>query len=155
MPHWTEESTDNFVYKISADFIRQLEQRMEIEPMSPKELASKLGVSVGRISQILNNPGNFTLKKIVEYARALGMKVSVVAYDDGDPENHNGPVNSEIFQICWENAGKPADFFNLSYESWIVKRFNIQGRANSEAQIIPYPMRLETTVSTDKEQAYA
>jgi hypothetical protein len=36
-----------------------------------------------------------------------------VAYDDGDPENHNGPINSQIFSRCWANAGKPSDFFAL------------------------------------------
>jgi hypothetical protein len=66
-----------------------------------------------RISQIFNNPGNLTLNKIVQYARALGLKVAVIAYDDGDHINKNGPISSEIFNICWENAGKPKDFFGL------------------------------------------
>ena len=43
----------------------------------------------------------------------LGVKVSVVAYDDADPNNNNGPINSEIFAQCWQNCGKPSDFFSL------------------------------------------
>jgi hypothetical protein len=51
-----------------------------------------------------------TLKKAVAYARALGMKVSVVAYEDGDPHNEKGPISSEIFAICWDNQKQPRDF---------------------------------------------
>jgi hypothetical protein len=72
-----------------------------------------LKVSEGRVSQVLNNPGNLTLRKIVEYVRALGRKVAIVEYDDGDHENLKGPVNSEIFATCWYTAGAPDDFFAL------------------------------------------
>ena len=165
MANWTEQSANHFVYKIASDFILQLEKKMETEPLSQKALASKLGVSVGRVSQILNNPGNFTLKKIVQYARALDMKVSVVAYDDNDPTNQNGPINSEIFQICWENAGRPTDFFGLSSGDYIVGTFRIKSGdgasdANMDAQIVR-AMKSEIIVptgagtTTEKEQAYA
>jgi transcriptional regulator with XRE-family HTH domain len=86
---------------------------MEAIPITQGALARKLGVSEGAVSQMLNNPQNLTLKTIVAYARALGIKVSLVAYDDNDPLNERGPVNSEIFSICWENAGKPPDFWSL------------------------------------------
>lgn len=110
--HWTERSTADFVYKIASDFVLQLEKKMD-GAVSQKELAERLGVSVGRVSQVINNPGNLTIRNIVEYSRALGLKVSVVAYDDGDPENHNGPINSEIFYRCWQKNGEPTDFFAL------------------------------------------
>ena len=112
--HWTADNISNFIYRIASDFVVQLEKRMDAEDITQKQLAEKLGVSVGRVSQVLNNPGNLTLKKIVEYARVLGLKVSVVAYNDGDATNNQGPVNSEIFQICWNQAGRPRDFFALS-----------------------------------------
>jgi transcriptional regulator with XRE-family HTH domain len=112
--HWTSRSMEDFVYRISSDFVLQVEKKMEEERMSQKDLAEKLRVSYGRVSQVLRNPGNLTLKKIVEYSRVLGMKVSIVAYDDGDPRNENGPVNSEIFNLCWKRAGAPRDFFALN-----------------------------------------
>jgi len=112
--HWTERSVDDFVHRISFDFITQLIKRLESSPLSRAELANKLGVSKGRISQILNNPGNLTLRKAVAYARALGMKVSVVAYDYNDPDNDKGPISSEIFSICWENQSQPRDFETAS-----------------------------------------
>jgi transcriptional regulator with XRE-family HTH domain len=111
--HWTEKSTDDFLYRIAADFIRQIESAMESAEINQAELAKRLKVSEGRVSQVLNNPGNLTLRKIVEYVRALGRKVAIVEYDDNDPKNLTGPVNSEIFAKCWYGAGMPNDFFAL------------------------------------------
>jgi predicted XRE-type DNA-binding protein len=109
--HWTERSIDAFLYRISTDFVGQIERFMETDGVKQSELATMLGVSKGRVSQMLNNPGNLTLRKVVEYARALGKKVAIVPYDDTDSGNQNGPIDSEIFTICWERAGKPKDFF--------------------------------------------
>lgn len=110
--HWTERSVKDFLHRIASDFILQLEKKMDSLPMTQIELAKELNISEGRVSQILNNPGNLTLAKIVEYSRALGLKVAIVAYENNDG-NGGVPVNSEIFSICWERQGKPADFFSL------------------------------------------
>lgn len=109
--HWTEKSIKDYLFSIAFDFVAQLEDKMKTENKSQDELASILGVSKGRVSQIFNNPGNFGLKSIIKYARALRMKVSIVAYDDNDPENKKGPINSDIFRKCWEIYGKPSDFW--------------------------------------------
>ena len=111
--HWTASSIKDFVYRVSSDFVLQVEKQMHKENLSQKQLAKRVELSEGRVSQILNNPGNMTLKKMVEFARGLGMKLAVVAYDDADPENINGPINSQIFQICWERLGSPTDFFEV------------------------------------------
>ena len=110
--HWTGRSTDDFLYRIGADFVSRIERLLGTR--SKASLAKKLGVSGGRISQVLNNPGNLTLKTMIEYARALGLKVAVVAYDDNDPKNLNGPVDAEIFEQCWVRSGRPLDFFALN-----------------------------------------
>jgi transcriptional regulator with XRE-family HTH domain len=109
--HWTEKSTNDFLYRIGADFVSRIERLLGTQ--SKASLAKKLGVTGGRISQVLNNPGNLRLKTMIEYARALGLKISVVTYDDNDPENLNGPVDAEIFEQCWVRTGKPLDFFAL------------------------------------------
>ncbi len=112
--HWTARSTEDYLFRIVADFIAQLGNKMESLTMSQDQLAQKLGVTKGRISQLLNYPRNISLGKMIEYARALGMKVSAVAYEDDDPDNKKGPIDSEIFRICWENFGKPRDFWDLA-----------------------------------------
>lgn len=111
--HWTERSIADFVYRISTDFVLQLEKKLDQAGMSHKAFAGKAHVSEGRVSQVLNNPGNLTLTSTVQWARALNMKVAIVAYEDGDPDNKKGPVSSEIFHACWKNAGSPRSFFAL------------------------------------------
>jgi transcriptional regulator with XRE-family HTH domain len=118
--HWTERSIQDFTYRISSDFVLQLELKMGKTGISQSGLAEALGVTGGRVSQVLRNPGNLTLKKMVEYARSLGMKVSIVAYEDDDPENKNGPINSQIFNACWVRAGKPNDFYAVRESNNVV-----------------------------------
>jgi transcriptional regulator with XRE-family HTH domain len=109
--HWTERSLKDYLFRIAADFIAQLEEKMESQNITQDKLAASLGKTKGRVSQVLNHPGNITLANIIKLARTLGMKVSIVAYEDDDPENKRGPINSEVFKICWEKSGKPRDFW--------------------------------------------
>lgn len=111
--HWTASTIDNFVFQIAADFTLQLEKKIDEGPIRNKELAQRLKVTPSAVSQRLNNPGNFKISSMTEYALALGMKVAVVAYEDGDPENNNGPINSEVFYECWKRQGRPRDFYDL------------------------------------------
>lgn len=112
--HWTNESAEDFQHSIAADFVRFIEDAMDAEGVTQTELASRLGVTEGRVSQVLNNPGNLTLRKIVDYVRALKKKVAIVGYDDGDGDNLNGPIRADIFAMCWKHAGRPDDFFALN-----------------------------------------
>ncbi|MGD9562556.1 MAG: helix-turn-helix domain-containing protein [Pyrinomonadaceae bacterium] len=112
--HWTAESLEKFQYSVTSSFLMQLERKMESEGISQKQLAQRLGLSSGRVSQILNGVmDNFGIDSIIRYAKALGMSVSIVAYPDPDPGQTRGPVDSEIFAICWERQGQPLDFFDL------------------------------------------
>ncbi len=111
--HWTARSNDDFAYRIASDFIAQIETKMEKDDINRRNFAKLAGVSPGRISQVLNTPGSFRLKSVVSYARAVGMKVAIVAYDDSDPENSRGPINAQVFTDCWQNVGSPRDLFEL------------------------------------------
>jgi len=113
LSHWTQGGIDDFVYSISAGYTAQLEVKMEKEEVSQTELAKRLKKTTGRVSQVLNDPGNLGLKVIVEYAKALGMKVSIVAYDDGDPGNNRGPIRPEVFVKCWEKAKCPTALYEV------------------------------------------
>lgn len=111
--HWTEESQKDFLFCIAYDFVSQIEVYMKASGISQVELAKRAGYGESRLSQILNNPGNVTLMTVVRLARAIGVKASVVAYDDGDPENRKGPLNSLVFLKCWEHCNKPRDMFDI------------------------------------------
>jgi transcriptional regulator with XRE-family HTH domain len=127
--HWTERNIKDYLFRITADFIAQLEKKMESLNIPQDELAKRLKITKGRVSQIFNHPGNVTLANIVKYARTLGMKVSIVAYEDDDPENRKGPINSEVFQICWEKSGKPRDF-------WGFQEIQKETAANTTSSVI-------------------
>jgi transcriptional regulator with XRE-family HTH domain len=109
--HWTERSVEDFLHRIASDFIVQIEKAMEAEGINQAAFATRLGVTEGRVSQLLNSPGNLTLRMIVECAKALNRKVAIVEYNDQGTTD--GPVNSEIFAQCWYKAGAPTDFFSL------------------------------------------
>jgi transcriptional regulator with XRE-family HTH domain len=142
--HWTAQSVKDYLFRIATDFIVQLENKMESLAISQDQLAKKLGVTKGAVSQWINHTGNVTLGKMIEYARALGMKVSVVAYEDDDPENKKGPIDAEIFRICWEQLGKPRDFWAIQD---ILTTNNVKfGRRSDDfkdfqasANIVTYP----------------
>ncbi len=80
---------------------------MKAKKLSQNKFAKKLGLTPGRVSQILNNPGNLTLETMALWARKLGGKVEVSYYEDGDTRNQRGPINGEVFRLCWERAGRP------------------------------------------------
>lgn len=117
--HWTNNSYTDFAYRIASDFTAQIEMKLEALPMERKDYAKLVGVNPSRVSQILNDPGNLGLESMVRYARVLGMKVAVIAYEDEDPNNHNGPINSQVFSEAWRKLGKPRYLFNLQEDSQI------------------------------------
>ena len=115
--HWTDESALDFAFAIANDFLDEIDRIMELQGVSRREIADRIGVTEGRVSQIFHNPGRASLTVMVRMARALGWKVAIVAYDDGDAEGRRGPVYAGIFQRCWEDAGKPETGWDLEGEA--------------------------------------
>jgi len=109
--HWTESNTADFLYRIASDFVEQIQDRMREKKWTQTRLAKAVGLDKSRISQLLNNPGNLGLDTIIKLGRALELKVAVVAYNDNDRLNNRGPINAEIFRLCWQKAGRPADMW--------------------------------------------
>jgi transcriptional regulator with XRE-family HTH domain len=110
---WTENSAEDYLFDIAAGFSDKIEDRLDELGMTQAGLAEKLGVTPGRVSQLINNPGNLSLKTMVRWARAVGLKLTVFPYDDGDSENFRGPVDAHVFLECWRMAGKPKDGWDL------------------------------------------
>jgi transcriptional regulator with XRE-family HTH domain len=109
--HWGTRTDDDFLYQVAFDFVAQLEDSMEAKQLRAT-LAKNLGVSKGRVSQILNDPSRLRLENVVRCARALGLKVSIVAYKDPrKADDDSGPVPPQVFVKCWENANQPTDLF--------------------------------------------
>jgi len=114
------------------DFVAQVEKRMEALPISQSELASRLGVSEGAVSKLLNNPQNLTLRTVAKYSRALGLNASIVAYDNRDQADSSGPILSEVFTTCWNALASLATF-----GSWSSSGRSLQALTAS-AGAVPY-----------------
>lgn len=71
--YWFEEAQN--------ELYRQVILFMEKEKLNQKQLAEKLGVSKGYISQILKGEFNYTLKKLIELSMAVG-RVPVIEFKD-------------------------------------------------------------------------
>jgi transcriptional regulator with XRE-family HTH domain len=138
--HWTERSNKDFLFRVVADFIGQIEKKMEKEDTSQGKLAQKLKISKGRVSQLLNSPGNFSLLTVIKLARTLGMKISIVAYEDEDPKNVKGPVNSEIFTACWAKCNSPRDFWGVEKANTIEIKFLTLTLYKTEQPNMPFPL---------------
>jgi transcriptional regulator with XRE-family HTH domain len=111
--HWTAEDTASFQHFVAFDFLDQIEQKLDEQNMSRTDLAKKLGVDKSRVSQIFSNPGNLTLRNMVEWARAVDLKLGILAYDDGEVAGERGPVSSWIFLHCWDRMRKPRDMADI------------------------------------------
>lgn len=96
MKHWTRRNAENFAYQIITDFLEQCEVCNQDAP------------------DLLSDVETTPIVDLIRYAQSLDMKVALVAYDDGDYDQELGPINSEVFRLCWERAGKPKNFFDLN-----------------------------------------
>jgi len=126
--HWTSQSVEDFTYRIASDFIAQIENSNERHGITRTDLAVRLKRSLGRVSQLFN-PSNMRLSTAVQVGQASGMKIALIAYDDNDPQNQNGPINSEIFYQCWRAMGAPKDFFELREQMFPVEFMGWQQEA--------------------------
>jgi len=111
--HWTNKSFLDFVYGVGAGVVDQLQQALDRRRLTHADFARMVARSPGRVSQVMNNPGNLTLKTVGEWSRALGLGFSIVLYDDRGADLENGPIHPDIFRTCWESASRPRNQFEL------------------------------------------
>lgn len=138
--HWTTGNESAFQYALAFSYVTQIQDALDEEKISRKEFADVVGVSESRMSQLMNSPGNLTLATMVRLALNIGRKVSVVLYDDGDSSNALGPVDAELFTVCWSREGRPRDFASVG--EWEEHRMaaggetwgSPAGRRNAAAQ---------------------
>jgi transcriptional regulator with XRE-family HTH domain len=64
---------------LAAQVLNLLRKALDASGMDQKELASKVGVSEGRVSQVLNGDGNLRTAGFARYLRALGYKATISA----------------------------------------------------------------------------
>ena len=66
-------SKEYWLSKIQIDLFNEVEKYMQRNGLNRTQLAEKLGVSKGYISQILNGDADHLISKLVELSLAIGM----------------------------------------------------------------------------------
>lgn len=65
--------------ELAGQTMRLLQQALDASASDQKALAEKLGVTQGRVSQVLNGDGNMKIAAVARYLRALGYEVRLSA----------------------------------------------------------------------------
>lgn len=72
-----EQDAEYISYGLMIDLASQIASKLDKEGLKQKDLADRLGKSPGWISRIINNPTNFSVKKLVELGAALGLELEI------------------------------------------------------------------------------
>ena len=64
-----------------SNFIVQVEEALDALSLKRSDLAEKVEVTKGRVSQIMNTPGNLTLLSMVRLGSAVGKKIKITLSD--------------------------------------------------------------------------
>ncbi|MCV7115528.1 helix-turn-helix domain-containing protein [Mycolicibacterium setense] len=64
---------------LAGQTMRLLQQALDASALDQKALAEKLGVTQGRVSQVLNGDGNMKIAAVARYLCALGYEVRLSA----------------------------------------------------------------------------
>lgn len=88
-----EEATDAGAQGLAAadlagQVMRLLGQALDASGLEQKDLAEKLGVTQGRVSQVLNGDGNMKIAAVARYLRGLGYQthLSATPVEPGRPD---------------------------------------------------------------------
>jgi len=86
---------------------REVERAMKQQKISRKALAERMGVSKGRITQILSGSSNLTLRLVSDVFTALGLKLELRPVELG--QQHNTSNNKGLVlekNIAWSPKHK-------------------------------------------------
>lgn len=72
-----ENDPEYIAYGLMVDLAAQVAKKLKKEGLKQKDLAERLDKSEGWISRFLNDPTNYSVKKLVEIAVVLGMELNI------------------------------------------------------------------------------
>jgi transcriptional regulator with XRE-family HTH domain len=98
--------------KLMVHLASQVAVKLEKEGLKQKDLANKLNKSESWISRFMNDPTNFSVKKLVEIAVVLGMKLEINfsdsnAFSTNQPKTISGePKRRPTRQLSFEDISQ-------------------------------------------------
>lgn len=111
-----------WIENIRTELFNMVQEYLEENNMSRKELAEKLGVSKGYISQVLNGESDHRLSKIVSLATSLGKAPYIYLKDINEVLTND--TNGKSIYIDFEELESKAnrcdiiDSFAISNNNW-------------------------------------
>jgi transcriptional regulator with XRE-family HTH domain len=143
------------------ELFRQVSEYMERENINQTELAAKLNVSKGYISQILNGNFNYTLKKLIEICLAIDLipKIKYTKVEDIIKEdiqlkfhydNYSPEFDSNVVRFASYGNSLHATNFSQSDVKEYSKSSESTGSYQIKATKQPIPAELENSTKTDK-----
>lgn len=110
MKHWAHEDIAAYQDFVSMNFADQISDQMERKGISQASMAKALGVTEGRVSQILGGNPNLTLKTMIRMVQAIGLDMCVVAYEQDKSGETKIPLYGQTFKACWDVLGQPTSW---------------------------------------------
>jgi transcriptional regulator with XRE-family HTH domain len=93
----TETQIDHEMLVLVTQLINEINWHMRERGLTRAELAERMGVSPGRVSQILGGGENLTLRTLAALSTALDARLDVklIAAKGGDTDTSRGPERAE------------------------------------------------------------
>lgn len=107
---------------LAGQVMRLLQQALDASDLDQKALADKLGVTQGRVSQVINGDGNMKIAAVARYLRALGYETYLAA----------SPVISGLPALPRESRHRPTPVSETAVtEKRYVARLPKRGRVRA------------------------
>jgi transcriptional regulator with XRE-family HTH domain len=100
----TDEGTQDLAAAdLATQVVSLIHEALIASDLDQKALAAKLGVSEGRISQVVNGDGNLRIAAVARYLRALGYTTSISAQpaESGRPQLESTPGRAHYPVGTW------------------------------------------------------
>lgn len=124
------------------ELFRQVSEYMERENINQTELAAKLNVSKGYVSQILNGNFNYTLKKLIEVCLAIDIvpkikynKVEDVIKEDSQLKSHYDNYPSEFDSNVVHFASYGNALYATNFNQSDAKEYSKSSESSGSYQI--------------------
>lgn len=143
------------------ELFRQVSEYMERENINQTELAVKLNVSKGYVSQILNGNFNYTLKKLIEVCLAINIvpkikynSIEAVIKEDCQLKSHYDNYPSEFDSNVVHFASYGNAFYATNFNPSDAKEYSQSNKSSGNYQVKTtkqlIPVELENIPKNDK-----
>jgi len=108
--HWTGESIESYISRMSFDFVCQVREHMKANEMTVGDVAKVLKTSVVPVDLMLDHGFKHSMNTMIQLAAAVGLELTIFAHAP-DRAFSDGPILGSVIRACWEGFGSPTDLY--------------------------------------------